>query len=65
MDLDRETPASYFVGSGDDPLPDPSKEPRPEVKLPPESWWARSARIAMVAVFALWVVACVVMFIVR
>ena len=65
MDLDREDPGSIFVGDGMTDPPVLSNKPRPEVQLPPEPWWARYGRIAAVAFFALWVVACVVMFIVR
>jgi hypothetical protein len=65
MDLDRESPGSIFAGYGDDPRPPDGMAPRPEVKLPPESWWARGLRIAVVAFFAFWVVACVVIFIMR
>lgn len=65
MDLDRESPGSVFAGDGDDPRPPEKLAPRPEVKLSPESWWARGPRIAVVAMVAFWVVAGVVIFILR
>jgi hypothetical protein len=67
MDLDRETPASMFVGDGQDdsPLPADLNKYRPEIKLPPESWWVRAIRIAVVAVIACWIVGGIVIFIVR
>jgi hypothetical protein len=67
MDFDRgESPASTFVGDGqdDNPLPADLKY-RPEVRLPPESWWVRAIRIAVVAVIACWIVAGIVVFIMR
>ncbi|MBX9841059.1 MAG: hypothetical protein K2Z80_04535 [Xanthobacteraceae bacterium] len=67
MNLDRESPGSAFVGDcqDDNPLPAGLSRYRPEVKLPPESWWVRAVRIAVVAIIACWIVAGIVIFIVR
>jgi hypothetical protein len=68
MDFDKgESPASVFVGDGqdDNPLPADLNKYRQEIKLPPESWWVRAIRIAVVAVIACWIVAGIAIFIVR
>jgi hypothetical protein len=67
MNLDRESPASFFVGDGqdDNPLPADLNKYRRAVQLPLESWWVRAIRIAVVAVIACWIVAGIVIFIVR
>ena len=68
MDFDKgETPASIFVGDGqdDNPLPADLNKRRPEVKLPPESWWVRAIRIGVVAIIAGWIVTGIVIFVVR
>ena len=68
MDFDRgESPGSMFVGDGqdDNPLPADLNKHRREVKLPPESWWVRAVRIGVVAVIACWILAGLVIFIVR
>jgi hypothetical protein len=63
MDLDRESPGS---GSADfnDPPPDLNRY-RLEIKLPLESWLVRTVRIALVPILAAWVVAGIVIFVVR
>jgi hypothetical protein len=67
MNLDKETPASMFVGDGqdDNPLPAYLNKYRPEIKLPPEAWWVHAIRIAVVVVIACWILAGIVIFIVR
>ncbi len=67
MNLDRESAASIFVGNGqdDNPLPADLNRYRQEVELPPESWWVRAIRISVVAVIACWIVAGVVIFVLR
>jgi hypothetical protein len=67
MNLDRESPASFFVGDGqdDNPLPADLNKYRPEIKLPPEPWWIRAIRIGVVAVIGCWIAAGIVIFIVR
>ena len=68
MDFDKgETPASAFIGDGqdDNPLPADLNRYRPKVQLPPESRWVRAIRAAVVTIIAGWIIAGVVIFIVR
>ena len=68
MDFDRgATPGSEYVNLGEDDnsLPADLNKYRPEIKLPPESWWVRAIRIGVVAVIACWIVGGIAIFIVR